>query len=580
VAYRGYSNSRPRRSRRVLPLVILVVVLALAGGGFLEFRHLQDQRKLARERSFAEAVSVTQEFLAAWGKGDTDAMMKDASLDTAALVRERIPSLRSDLQVVSSAYLPGPVHTDVKAGTPGAPFHATIVLRGLGTWSYDSTLILRKMTGHWKVVFSPETIYPQLHGADRLVRQRTLGRRGSVLLASGVPLRGQDPELDGNMLGSVGTYSAAQAAAAGPLYEAGDVGGITGLERGENATLSGTPGGSLTIRSAGGGLIASLINRKTTDGKDVRVSFDLRLQRAAEQALSIVNGGRTGSFVALDVASGKVLAVANHPLNGFGRAIRGHYPPGSTFKVITTTAALMSGKGPNTALDCGATTTVDGRTFHNAEQEQLGPINLQTAFAKSCNTAFVNLERQLPAGALGKAAALFGFAAQAAPAQGSPPAGPLPLTSFGGSVPAPNDAADAAAEAIGQGRIVASPLQMASVAAAVASGTWRQPYVTVSTPAGNPQHDLPAGVSATLSNFMAQVVTTGTAKASGLPGGTRGKTGTAEIGNATPPITVAWFIGFRDGIAFACQVGGDGGVSGGFGADAAAPVAARFLALR
>ncbi|HEV7207246.1 MAG TPA: penicillin-binding transpeptidase domain-containing protein [Mycobacteriales bacterium] len=580
MAYRGYSYSRPRRSRQALPLVILVVVALLAGGGYLGVQHVLDQRKQARERSYAEAVAVAHGFLAAWGTGDTATMVNDATADTAPLVRDRIPSLRTDLQVVSAKYVPGTVHTDAKSGTPGAPFHASVVLRGLGTWSYNSAVVLRKVAGHWKVVFSPETIHPQLHGADQLVRQRTLGHRGSVLLANGVPLRGQDAELDGNLLGTVGKYSAAQAAAAGPLYEAGDVGGLTGLERGENAVLSGTPGGSLSIHSPGGGVITTLIDRKTTDGKDVRVSFDLHVQRAAEQALATITGGRTGSFVAIDVASGKVLAIANHPLNGFGRAIRGHYPPGSTFKVITTTAALMSGKGPGTPLDCGATTTVDGRTFHNAEKEQLGTIDLQTAFAKSCNTAFVNLERQLPSGALGKAAALFGFSPQPAAARDSPNSGPLPLTSFGGSVPTPTDAADAAAEAIGQGRIVASPLQMASVAAAVAAGTWRQPYVTDTEPAGNPHHVLPSGVAATLSDFMAQVVATGTAKASGLPGGTRGKTGTAEIGNATPPITVAWFIGFQNGIAFACQVGGDGGLSGGFGADTAAPVAARFLTLR
>lgn len=576
MALRAYSYTSSRRRRRPGPVVLLAAVLLVAGGASFGAWHVLDQRDQARKRSYAEAVSVTGGFLRAWAAGDAATMAGFATADTAPLVRDRIPALRADLQQVSASYTPQPVHVAAKQGPPGTAFHAEVVLRGLGTWSYDSTLLLRKVTGHWKVVFSPETIHPQLHGDDKLVRQRVLGRRGHVLLASGIPLRGQDGELDGNMLGSVGKYSADQAAAAGPLYQAGDEGGLSGLERGYNAQLSGTPGGSLVIRAADGRLLATLISRPTTDGQDVRVSFDLGVQRAAERALGSLPPSQTGSLVALDVATGRVLAVANHPYNGFSRAIRGRYPPGSTFKVVTTTAALMAGKSAGTPLQCGASVTVDGRTFGNAEKEQFGGIDLQTAFAKSCNTAFINLETQLPPGAVGKAAALYGFGEGPAPAKDGPGTGPLPLASFGGVVPPPVDAADAAAEAIGQGRIVASPLQMAGVAAAVANGTWRQPYVTATEPAGNPQHPLPPGVADGLRSFMGQVVATGTAKDSGLPPGTYGKTGTAEIGHASPPNTVAWFIGFRGPIAFACQIGGDQ-MSGGFGADTAAPMVARFL---
>jgi cell division protein FtsI/penicillin-binding protein 2 len=113
---------------------------------------------------------------------------------------------------------------------------------------------------------------------------------------------------------------------------------------------------------------------------------------------------------------------------------------------------------------------------------------------------------------------------------------------------------------------------MASVAAAVASGAWRQPFVVGSAKVS---HALPSNVTATLRTFMTGVVERGTAAGVGLPAGTAGKTGTAEYGTAPPggsPPTHAWFIGFRGTTAFAVVVEG-----GGFGGEVAAPIAATFL---
>lgn len=568
-SYGGYGAGSRRRGWR-LPLAAVLVVLLVVGAVVGLLTYQANQRAAAR-RSQAQAEATVRGFLAAWQRSDAATMAGYATPQTAGYVTTEIPRLRKELQIAQASYTPGPVSSTKE---PGAPFTGRVVVQGLGTWTTASRLDLSKVHGVWKVAFTPQTITPRLGPGDNLVRVRTLGRRGVLTTAGGSPLRGRDGELDGNALGRVGDYTAAEAVAAGPLFEAGDVGGLSGLERAFNAQLAGTPGGSLTIRDTAGTVTSTLLSRTKTDGRDVALSYDLGVQRAAESALSSVPGGQTGSLVAIDTRTGRVLAAVNHPYNGFGRAVRGQYPPGSTFKIITTTAALMSGKTPGTRLACGPTTTVDGRSFHNAERESYGPISLARAFAVSCNTAFVNLSTQLPAGALAKAAALYGMSALPA---GQQKAGPLPIASFGGSVPAPSDGADAAAEAIGQGRIVVSPLQLASVAAAVAAGIWRQPFVTAAAPAGNPAHALPAGIADTLQSFMASVVSSGTAKGVGLPAGTYGKTGTAEYGNASPPATVAWFVGFRGTIAFACQVGGDA-MSGGFGADAAAPVVKRFLA--
>ena len=191
--------------------------------------------------------------------------------------------------------------------------------------------------------------------------------------------------------------------------------------------------------------------------------------------------------------------------------------------------------------------------------ESYGPINLIKAFAVSCNTAFVNLRESLTEADMKRAAALYGF-------DGTQP---LPIQSYGGSYPQPLNDVVAAAAAFGQGQVQTSPLQMATVAAAVASGAWRKPFLAGRT---TETHPLPATVDSQLKDMMRAVVTSGTADVLTFPGLVYGKTGTAEYGSGPNPPTHAWFIGWRGTIAFAIIVEG-----GGFGASVAAPIASNFL---
>ena len=172
------------------------------------------------------------------------------------------------------------------------------------------------------------------------------------------------------------------------------------------------------------------------------------------------------ALVAID-GQGNVRAIVSGPAGSqFDRALYGVYPPGSTFKVVTTDALLSAGVTPSSTLTCPSTVTVDGRMFHNFESESLGPLSFTTAFAKSCNTAFIGATAQhLSASSLRAAARTFGFDQPLH----------LGLTAVGGSFPTGGDAVETAADAIGQGKVTASPLQMASVAAAVMSGQWRPP---------------------------------------------------------------------------------------------------------
>jgi cell division protein FtsI/penicillin-binding protein 2 len=294
----------------------------------------------------------------------------------------------------------------------------------------------------------------------------------------------------------------------------------------------------------------------------VQITIDPAIQQAADAALAGQSGN--AALVAVDTVTGQIRAVVSKPDNGFPRALDGAYPPGSTFKIITSTALLNGGIAPTTPAPCPPTLTVDGRQFRNFEGESSSSLDLAHAFQISCNNAFIGLADKLPPDALTNAAALFGFNVD----------WKLPVPSSPGSFPTPKDDAERAASAIGQGRVLASPVQMATVAATVASGTWHAPTLTTQpVPEVHSARTLPPATALALRNFMASVVQgEGTAAGAGLPPGTFGKTGTAEFGDANPPQTHAWFVGYRDNLAFAVIVEG-----GGVGGRVAAPIAARFL---
>ncbi len=368
--------------------------------------------------------------------------------------------------------------------------------------------------------------------------------------------------LSSQLVGSVGDITAERLHQLGPPYRVGDQVGLSGLQASYETRLAGRP--TATVAIVGGpGPAKTLAGFPGRAPVPVHITIDPHLQQAAEAALA----GETlpAGLVALDTATGQIRAAVSKPDTGFNRALDGAYPPGSTFKVVTSTALLEAGRTGTTPAPCPPTITVDGRVFKNFEGEAAGAIDLAHAFAISCNNAFIGLADQLPPDALGHAAAAYGFNARWS----------LPVPSFGGSYPKPKDGAERAASAIGQGRVLASPVQMASVAAAVASGHWRDPVLTTDpAPPAVSAAPLDAGVVATLRSFMAGVVAPGgTAAGAGLPPGVFAKTGTAEFGPANPPQTHAWFIGYRGSIAFAVIVEG-----GGVGGRVAAPLAAKFLA--
>jgi cell division protein FtsI/penicillin-binding protein 2 len=371
------------------------------------------------------------------------------------------------------------------------------------------------------------------------------------------------PGLAAGVIGTVGPITAQELGQLGAPYDATSVVGQTGLEQADERQLAGQPGATVTVVNPGGTRVAVLAKLPSRPGTPVTTTIDPATQHAAEAALAGEN--KSAALVAVNADTGNVLAAVSVNSGGFDQAIDGGFPPGSTFKVITSTALITHGLTPQSAASCPSTATVDGEVFHNAEGEAPVSTMLQ-AFTESCNTAFIGLATgHLTAADFPAAATMFGLGRNLN----------IGLVSFDGSVPQPSDEADLAATAIGQGRVLMSPLSMAMVAAAADTGTVRSPQLVTGTSAASAgtTSTLPSDVVSDLHEMMASVVSSGTAAGQGLPAGTYAKTGTAEYGTTSPLKIDAWLMGFKGKLAFACLVVN----SNGNGGPTCGPIVARFL---
>ena len=386
-----------------------------------------------------------------------------------------------------------------------------------------------------------------------------------TVFQSGTALSAVTPGLTAGLVGTVGPVTAQQLSQLGAPYSAQNDVGQTGLEQADERQLAGTPGATVSVVGKNGAHMATLYTLAPHQGTPVATTIEPSVQRAAEAALAGEN--KSAALVAVNASTGAVLAAVSVNSGGFDQAIDGGFPPGSTFKVITSTALIIHGLTPRSAASCPGTATVDGEVFHNAESEAPVSTMLQ-AFTESCNTAFIDLATgHLTAPDFPAAATMFGLGRSLH----------LGLVSFDGSVPRPSDQADLAATAIGQGRVLMSPLSMAMVASAADTGTVRSPQLILgsgrSGGTGGAASTLPSDVVRDLHEMMASVVASGTAAGQGLPAGTFAKTGTAQYGTTNPLKIDAWLMGFKGDIAFACLVvnaSGNGGPTCG-------PIVARFF---
>ncbi|HEX5366515.1 MAG TPA: penicillin-binding transpeptidase domain-containing protein [Acidimicrobiales bacterium] len=374
---------------------------------------------------------------------------------------------------------------------------------------------------------------------------------------------GPTPDFAAHVIGRYGEITAERLEELGSPYRTGDLVGLTGLEGRYEEQLAGTPSFVVQVVDDDGTPVRDLERFRGRAPRPLRTTLDARVQSAVDAALGTT--ARAMAVVVVDSRS-NVRAVASRPLDQYDRALSGRYPPGSTFKIVTTAALLAHGVRPDTPVACPPTVDAGGRRFRNFERSSLGTVPFGRAFAESCNTAFITATAAVPGEQFVATAERFGFNARYT----------VGLDTAGASFPAPADATEQAAAAIGQGRVVASPLHMATVGGTVIDGTWDPPVLLPDTsPADVGTTALPARTAEAIRTLMRRVVTEGSGTRATVPGvDVAGKTGTAEYGSGDPPATHAWFVGLWGDLSVAVLV--EDGTSGG---EVAAPVAGRIISL-
>ena len=326
-------------------------------------------------------------------------------------------------------------------------------------------------------------------------------------------------------------------------------------------------------------------------GDDLQTMLSPEGQEAAYEGI----GDRRGAVVALDVETGAVLVLAATPTfdptkpenaETFNRATQGRFPPGSTMKVVTAAAALDSGDfTPDTQVDGENGKEISGTPLDNFGGEDFGQVSLADALTNSVNTVWATVAEELGKETMSEYMRRFGFYED--PPMDYPDEQMLPsgeVNARGRLLSPTSDQVDVGRMAIGQDKLLVTPLQMATVAQTVANGGMRmEPRLvekvvdpdgrTIDEPLPQEAERVMSEESANqLAGMMQSVVEQGTGTAAQLEGvDVSGKTGTAEVGDGTDNL---WFIGFTDRFAVAAmlerQTGGTGGAN-------AAPIAAEVL---
>jgi hypothetical protein len=577
---RWYDEELTRRRRRTGYVAwALVSVVVVAAGGFAlvanSWPFRQDTAGLAtpasREQSSASlratapppqqntagsqpagpspaaaAEQVTTAFLQAWSSG---AIGTAAGLtDDPAAASAALTAYGQDLYlrqltgtVVSTATsLPGSPAT---TATVSFSLRATVAASAAagapsGTWAYQSALTAHPAAdgSGWLIKWDPGLLAPNLANGQHLA---------TVLVPP---------------TGTVVTDSAGN-----PLSSYGDPGLaiVANLLAGHAPTGPGTPGLSVQIDDSAGQPVPGSQATITPPGANrVVTTISPQAERAARSAVAAASGS---AIVVVQPSTGYILAIANNAkFNDY--ALTARVAPGSTMKIITATALINDGLvSENTSVECPQTYTVQGISYANdqGESEPAGtPFSVD--FAKSCNNAFSRWWQQLSGQLASTATTYYGLDQ------------PWDIGLNGQSVPyftapAGVTGSELAQEAFGEGQLTASPLAMASVAATVDSGQFRQPVLMPGTAAVSAS-PLPPGTDQQLKDMMRDVVTEGTAAGLGLGPGVYAKTGTADVAGQDQPN--AWMVAFDPGqdAAVAALV-----VNAGHGSQVAGPEVKTFF---
>lgn len=546
---------------------------------------------------------AAQQFLADLAKGDTSsaAQLSDRPSDAQAALNEAWAGLQArhlDAQILSTRYA---------EDTGSVNYRFTWQLPRKRTWTYDGVLQMIRDEGTWRVRWSASDLHPKLGEHQTFALRADQPRRASVNELGGtdvlVPGNLYRYQLDAAKAG--GDLMATARVVADQLRQFDDT--LDPQRLAEQASSSSTPLDLITLRPADRDKVAGALDalpgvvvtpqadllptddtfapaiitevKKSVideldgeagwrvvsvnqNGNDVDVlnevpgqpapsvsiTLDRSVQNAAQHAVD--TQGRKAMIVVIKPSTGEILAVAqNAAADADGpAATTGLYPPGSTFKIVTASAAIERDMAtPNTLVGCPGEIDIGHRTIPNYNKFDLGTVPMAKAFANSCNTTFAELASRMPPSALTSAASQYGI---------GPDYTIDGLTTVTGSVPPTVNLAERTEDGFGQGKVVVTPFGMALAAATVAAGKTPTPHLIVgrqTTETGDHPAPDPAVLDG-LRDMMRLVVTNGTAKDILGSGDVRGKTGEAEFAGGSH----AWFTGYRGDMAFASLIVGGG----------------------
>ena len=524
----------------VAAAVAVIVVVVLPGGstnttGFVPTGSSPDQ----------DAQQITSAFLQAWTAGDLGQAARYT--DHPAAAQAALATYRRYLHLSKLTATTGAATAASGSGTResvqfslDAKVASSDTATALsGTWKYSSSLVAyqQKNSQVWYVAWAPDVLAPNLTAATHLVAVEVPPQVVGVSDASG------------NDLAS---------------YKDAGLTTIAGIMEKQAPTGKGTPGLYVEIQTAKGQPVPNTqaVVFAPNNIPSLTTTIDSKAETAARKAVGM---RQNSSMVAIQPSTGKILAIANNAgFNDF--ALTAQVAPGSTMKVITSTALINTGVlSASSSVACPATYTVQGITYHNDNNETLPDgTPFLTDFAQSCNNAFTTQWPHL-SGLLARTAKQYYGLNQ----NWNIGIGNLSANYF--NAPAKASGSELAQEAFGEGSLVASPLAMASVAATVDYGSFKQPILVpgLKQVTASP---LPGDTDSQLKQMMRAVVTSGTAAGIGFGPSVYAKTGTADIQGQEQPNS--WMVAFDPSkdVAIACLV-----VNAGYGAQFAGPEVKTFL---
>jgi len=570
-----------RRKKIIITLVVVAAVVAVAAAAVAGFVVLKSRRRTTAGfvptagSPGGDAEQLAGAFLSAWEKNDLPraaGYTDDPAAALAALADyRRYLNLRSlTARVQGAAATSGPAVSassaagaGPSAGPPGASVATTLEkvtfqlgarvaaasapAAPSGTWAYHSSLVAYQAadSSGWYIQWQPGVLAPNLTASQHL----------AAVAAPAVI--SQVTDSGGTSLTSYGD--------AGLSYIATLIGqqGTSGAR--------GKAGLDVQIETAAGKAVpdSQAVVVAPQDSGAVATTISPQAEAAARAAVS---EHPNSSMVVIQPSTGDILAIANN--DGFNNfALTARVAPGSTMKIVTTTALFTQGLATAyTGVACPSVYTVQGVSIHNDDGMSEPPgTPLWYDFAVSCNDAFTQWWQQLsatsPNGSNKLAATAekyyglnepwdIGIGGQSATYFQAPP-------SASGS--------ELAEEDFGEGLLQTCPLAMASVAATVENGSFRQPILLPGT-RQVPATPIPASADGWLRKEMREVVLTGTAAGEGFGPDVYAKTGTADINGQEQPNS--WFVAFdpSEDVALAAL-----DLDAGYGAQNAAPEVHSFL---